>query len=70
MVLTCFDELLATKGIVLMRGDLISNIYEDEGGAIMKMLLDGYLIDSKFETINSFNNDPNNFDFESYINSA
>ena len=43
MVLTCFDELIDTKGIVPMRGDLISNLHEDEGKVIMKQLLEKYL---------------------------
>ena len=63
MVLTCFDELLASKGIVLMRGDLISHLDEDEGKTIMTNVLDGYLIDSKYETIDKFNNNPNSFDY-------
>ena len=46
MVVTCFDELLRNRGIVLMRGDLISNLDEDEGKTIMTNLLDGYLQDS------------------------
>jgi hypothetical protein len=35
MVLTCFDELINSKGIVPLRGDLISNLDEDEGLTIM-----------------------------------
>ena len=35
MVLTCFDELIDTKGIVPLRGDLISNLDEDEGLTLM-----------------------------------
>jgi len=31
MVLTCFDELLESKGLALIRGDLISHLDEDEG---------------------------------------
>ena len=55
MVLTCFDELIDTKGIVLMRGDLISNLDEDEGHTLMSQTLNGYLQDHKYETIHNFN---------------
>ena len=67
MVLTCFDELIDTKGIVPMRGDLISHLNEDEGKTIMTMLMDKYLQDSQYETIRKFNHEPATFDHESYI---
>ena len=51
MVLTCFDELLATKGIALMRGDLISHLHEDEGLALMTKVLDTYLKDSEHQLV-------------------
>jgi len=51
MVLTCFDELLTTKGIMLLRGDLISHLSEDEGFVLMNQLLDGYLNDGLYEQI-------------------
>ena len=51
MVITCFDELQKSKGIVLLRGDLISNLHEDEGKTILTRLLESYLQDSLFETI-------------------
>ena len=43
MVLTCFDELMDSKGIVPMRGDLISHLHEDEGKTIMQQLMEKYL---------------------------
>jgi hypothetical protein len=43
MVLTCFDELVLSKGIALVRGDLISHLDEDEGKVIMTKILNGYL---------------------------
>lgn len=67
MVLTCFDELVSTKGIVFMRGDLISHLDENEGQVLMSNLLDLYLMDSEYELVNKFNNDPSNFDYEKYI---
>ena len=70
MVLTCFDELKDTKGIVPMRGDLISNLHEDEGEVIMKSLLEKYLVDSQYETVRKFNHEPATFDFETYIKEA
>ena len=70
MVLTCFDELVDTKGIALMRGDLISNLHEDEGHTIMTSILNLYLRDSGYETIRKFNHEPNSFNYEEYIKEA
>ena len=63
MVLTCFDELVETKGIALLRGDLISHLHEDEGATLMKKLLDTYLVDSDFEIVKKFNHEPDQFDY-------
>ena len=50
-MLTLFDELVRVKQIALMRGDVISNMTQDEGGAVMEMLLDSYLVDSEYEKV-------------------
>lgn len=70
MVLTCFDELISTKGIVPMRGDLISNLNEDEGKALMTILLNSYLRDSQYEVVRAFNHEPESFKYEEYIQNA
>ena len=70
MVLTCFDELVATKGIVMVRGDLISHLNEDEGQTIMSKLISNYLRDSDYDTIKKFNHDSDNFKYQEYINES
>ena len=70
MVLTCFDELQESKGIVLVRGDIISHLDEDEGYTIMAQTLNGYMQDHKYDTIHNFNNRPDSFEYESYISQA
>lgn len=70
MVLTCFDELLPTKGIALMRGDLISNLHEDEGLTLMTKVMDTYLKEPEHEVVRQFNHDPNSFNYEEYIQKA
>ena len=67
MVLTAFTELIPTKGICLIRGDLISNLSEDEGQTIMERLLNSYLRDSEYETIRKFNQEPDKFNYEKHI---
>ena len=67
MVITCFDELQKSKGIVLLRGDLISHLHEDEGKTLLTRLLESYLQDSLYETIRQFNHSPSEFKYEEYI---
>ena len=49
--MTLFDELIRVKHLALLRGDVISHMTQDEGGVIMEMLLDSYLVDSEFEKV-------------------
>ena len=62
-VMTLFDELIRVKQLALLRGDVISNMTQDEGGAVMEMILDSYLVDSEYEKVRQFNHDPHRFDF-------
>ena len=45
MVITCFDELVRTKGIALLRGDVIHQLNNDEGQTILNNLLDAFLVE-------------------------
>ena len=63
LVLTLFDELVRVKHLALLRGDVISHMTQDEGGAVMDLLLDSYLVDSEFEQVRRFNHEPASFDF-------
>ena len=63
LVLTLFDELIRVKHLALLRGDVISNMTQDEGGTVMEMLLDSYLVDSEYEKVRKFNHQPGEFDF-------
>lgn len=55
MVVTVFEELLESKGVALLRADLISHLDEDEGKALLTMLLDDYLIEAEYEKVKQFN---------------
>ena len=63
MVLTCFEELMNDKGIVPMRGDLISHLDEDEGKTLMETLMDYYMIEEKYQKVAKFNFDSDNFQY-------
>jgi ATP synthase F1 complex assembly factor 1 len=58
LVLTCFDELVPSKDLALLRGDVISHMSRLEGAAIMEQVLSSYLMDSEYETVRQFNFEP------------
>ncbi|CDW90570.1 atp11 protein [Stylonychia lemnae] len=66
LVLTCFDELVRTKGVALIRGDVIGQLNKNEAKTVLEKLLNSYLIDSQFETIKQFNHQPQQFNYENY----
>ena len=58
LVLTFFDELVRSKGLALLRGDVISHMSRIEGATVMEQVLSSYLIDSEYETVRKFNHEP------------
>ncbi len=64
MVITCFDELVRTKGIALIRGDIISQLNKDEGQAVLNTILNSYLVEQFFENARKFNHEPAQFNYE------
>ena len=52
-----------------IRGDIMAQkiLTQADGNWVLKELLDSYLIESRFEEVKKFNHDPNNFEFEKYI---
>ena len=67
MVVTAFEEFMDSKDIVLLRGDLISHLDEDEGKALLTMLLNDYLVEPEFQKVKQFNFEPNDFKYQEYI---
>lgn len=70
MVITVYDELVAEKGIALVRGDIINRIEisRNEANSILKLLRVFYT--TKFDFVKQFNNQPRDFDFNEYMKSA
>lgn len=66
MVVTCFDELVRTKGVALIRADVISQLNKEEGQAMLNTLLNSYLVETHFEKIRKFNHEPAQFNYEEY----
>ena len=51
LVLTCFDEVVKSKGLALMRGDIISHLSKAEGQVILNQIMDAYMIDENLELV-------------------
>lgn len=69
-VVTCFDELVRTKGVALIRGDVVGGMNKDEAQAMLNTLLNSYLVDHFFDRVRKFNHEPNQFNFEQYTQDA
>lgn len=66
LVITCFDELVRTKGIALVRGDVIGQLNKEEAGTVLEQLFSSYLVESKFLRVKEFNHTPQQFKVEEY----
>lgn len=69
LILTFFDELKVSKGIIPVKGDIFNNILtKTECEMLLKSYLDYYLQDELFTTYTQvFNADPDHFKHEEYI---
>jgi hypothetical protein len=66
-VFTLFTELLFSKGIVLVRGDIINNqMSKLEVQKLWAMLEEAYTHEDKFEQVDHFNNNTNLFNEKTY----
>jgi len=66
LVLTCFDEVVKSKGLALMRGDIISHMSKAEGTVILNQIMDAYMIDENLERVRQFNHEPQKFDYQAH----
>lgn len=68
LVITLFDELLFKKGIVLVRGDIINELNQEDSKAIFNMTKDFYSVESLFSKVKEFNHQSRKFDFNFHTN--
>lgn len=95
LAITCYDELAARKGIVLVRGEIVGGLSKEvsvlacfdcvstsflglepcpgpprgpqEAQALMRTILDCYLVESKLDMVRTFNQKPREFDFNKLL---
>lgn len=70
LVVTCYDELVRTKGIALIRGDIVGGISKEEGQTVLNMMINQYLVDSQFEKVKQFNHSPSHFDIDRHTSES
>lgn len=70
-ILTLFDELAISKGLVLIRGDIIDHlITKPEAALLLKSLLGYYIETGLYEdSVRCFNHSPGAFNHESHVES-
>ncbi len=62
LVVTLFDELLFKKGIILVRGDIIGDLTQEESISILEMTKDFYSKPDLVRKVKDFNHDSRKFD--------
>jgi ATP synthase F1 complex assembly factor 1 len=68
LTISIFDDMAETKGVALVRCDVINNgIDEDEGLKICKCLLDDYADEGDFQIVHTFNKMPDAFDLDAFV---
>jgi len=67
MSLAMYDDMCASKGMALIRGDFTPNLTKTEGEILSRMILFGYHDDAAYKHVQAFNKTPASFDFEAYM---
>ncbi|CAI2381152.1 unnamed protein product [Moneuplotes crassus] len=70
LILTMYNELLISKGLGLMRGDIFGNFQGDEATKLMHMCIDSYMNESMYQYAKRFNHEPDRFNIEGYTEMA
>mmetsp|Transcript_22888 Transcript_22888/g.34358 ORF Transcript_22888/g.34358 Transcript_22888/m.34358 type:complete len:210 (-) Transcript_22888:200-829(-) len=68
LTMSVFDDLHDSHGLGLVRGDVINKgISTEEANKVIQNLFEGYVNDDEFESVRSFNKQPEKFDVDDYI---
>ncbi|KAF5153702.1 ATP11 family protein [Theileria parva strain Muguga] len=67
MVLTFYDELEESHGIILLRSDVLGEITKEESMSVLENTLKFYIDFNLFQWVNTFNSKPKEFNYEDYI---
>lgn len=63
-----FNDLADSHNLSLVRCDIINKgIEDDEGRKVMQHLLEAYRTENEYDIVQTFNKEPNKFDFDDFI---
>jgi hypothetical protein len=63
-----FNDLANSHNLSLVRCDIINKgIEDDEGRKVMQHLLEAYRTENEYDIVQTFNKEPNKFDFDDFI---
>ena len=68
LTFSVFDDFSEDKDLTLVRADVLNRgIEDDEGLKVVQNMLDGYIRDDEYLSIDGFNNKPDTFDLDAFI---
>ncbi|CAM9563882.1 unnamed protein product [Heterosigma akashiwo] len=67
LVISAYSDLVESKGLGLVRGDITPNLSSLEASDLFTKVLESYTEDTKYEEVECFNNTPQSFDLEKYV---
>ena len=66
VAISLYDDLLADKGLTLLRADVLHMVDKPESQLVLEQVLQCYTRDELYAHVDTLNNRPSDFDFEAY----
>ena len=70
LVITLFDELKFSKGVILIRGDVMGDLTVDESHRLLQMTKDFFGQEHLYKKVIEFNKNSRSFDFNQHTNNC
>ena len=67
LVVAMYDELLVSKQLSLVRGEIVNELDKSEATTLLDRFLGMYLDPTRYAMVEQFNNAPATLDFEAYL---
>ena len=68
LTFSVFDDYSEEKDITLIRTDVLNKGIDDiEGLKVVRSMVDMYILDEEYSSVQAFNKTPDTFDFDDYV---
>ncbi|OQR87744.1 hypothetical protein ACHHYP_08083 [Achlya hypogyna] len=67
LTVSIFDDLVASKDLALLRGDVANLLDKQEADVLFQALTKRYIDDAHFDMVHAFNKRPQEFNFDAYL---